>query len=276
MKNEVQLDLFQNLEDEYSLLLKKMALLPLEAIAFSLLKRVVQNVRRAKVNLLVEQGWLTKKGDTYMLHDRVKAFILEHHHPTLEEMEKPITFFSKLLKSPDAITSSVVLEKYINYLNALDTVLNKLRSFNLTIIEFWNALAFVYQKNGFLDEALPYFVKVIKINEKLFEEECEFTIASYHNLASLYALMGEYEKAESVYVKVIELTKKVLGKEHLAMLTSMNNLAGVYHSMGAYSNAELLYVKLIEKSKKILGEEHSDTVIYCRNLEKLYALMERF
>jgi len=266
----------ENLDKEYLLLLKKMSLLPSVAIEFSLLKKVVQNVRRGKVDFLVQRGWLKKKGDTYKLHESMKAFILKNYHPTLEEMEKPIKFFSKLLESNHAIESPIVLEKYIHYFNSIDTILNRLRSFNKTVVEFWNVLAFVYKENGFLNEALPYFVKVIKINEKIFGKEYETTVVSYHNLASLYALMGEYEKAKSVYIKVVELTEKLFGKEHFNMLTSMNNLAGVYHSMGEYGRAESLYLNVIEMSKKMLGDEHPDTKIYMNNLEKLYELKRDF
>jgi len=264
----------ENLANEDLLLLKKMSLLPSVEIEFSFLKRVIQNVRRGKVNFLVKEGWLIKKGDTYKLPESLKAFILENYQPTLEEMEKPVKFFSKLLKNSYASdsSSSMVLEEYISYFNSIDIILNRLRLFNETVIEFWNSLGFVYKQNGFLNEALPYFVKVIKINEKIFGIEHEVTVVSYHNLASLYALMREYEKAEQVYIKVLELTDKLFGKEHLNMLTSMNNLAGVYHSMGKYGRAESLYLNVVKMSKKMLGEEHPDTKIYMKNLEKLYEL----
>ena len=265
----------ENLANEDLLLLKKMSLLPSVEIEFSFLKRVIQNVRRGKVNFLVKEGWLIKKGDTYKLPESLKAFILENYQPTLEEMEKPVKFFSNLLKNSYATDSGMVLEEYISYFDSIDIILNRLRFFNETVIEFWNSLGLVYKENGFLNEALPYFVKVIKINEKIFGIKHEATVVSYHNLASLYSLMGEYKKAESVYVKVVALTEELFGKEHVNMLTSLNNLAGVYHSMGEYGRAEPLYLNVIEMSKKMLGEEHLDTKIYMKNLEKLYVLVEK-
>ena len=251
------------LDEEDILLLKKLSILPSIEMDFKLLTKIFGRNSEDDIedfqdllNFLVQKGWLSSNGNSYKLHQIIKEFIWTKHQPKLQEIDNIVTFFAKLIENNTDIQSATLLTGYLVYFKSINSVLNRLKQFNEKITTFWGNLGTVYYYNGLYDEALPLFVKVVKVTKKVLGEEHPSTATSYNNLAGLYESMGAYEKAEPLYDKALSIREKVLGEEHPDTATSYNNLAGLYWSMGVYEKAEPLYEKALSIRKKVLGKEH--------------------
>jgi len=265
---------FDELDDEEILMLKQFSVLPSIEIEFEFLEDIFNRKEDEKfediLNYLTEKGWLSSFGNSYKLHQIIKDYIWTNHKPTLSEIDSIVLFFAKLIANAEDIRTANLLKGYIVYFESIDTTLNRIEIYNEKITKFRDNLGRLYYHCGAYDRALPYWVKVMKIREKVLGEEHPDTAGSYNNLAVLYKLKGEYDKAEPLYKKALEIRQKVLGEEHPDTATSYGNLAGLYMSKGEYDKAEPLYKKALEIYKKVLGEEHPDTATSYGNLAGLY------
>ncbi len=134
-----------------------------------------------------------------------------------------------------------------------------------------NNLALLFSKMGQYDKAEPFFLEVIGLRKKRWEEGINNGYAiSLGNLAAMYKKMGLYEKAEPLYLKSSEIRKKELGENHRDYALSLNGLAGLYNSMGQLTKAEDLYLKSIEIYKKAKEENQRSYANSLNNLAFLY------
>jgi len=266
-----------SLDDEDSLLLKQLSLLPSVEINFKFLTKVFGLTDEEEVedfqdllNTLVKKGWLSSDGRSYKLHQIIKEFIWANHQPTLEEIDKVVLFFAKLIEIDDDIQSAVLLKGYFVYFEAIDNVLNRVGVFNEKITNFWENLGAIYEYNGLYNEALPFYIKVVEVKENVYGKNHLSTALSYHNLAVNYRKRGIYIKAKIFFLKAIKIKEKEFGKKHLNTINSYNSLAVVYKLMEDYEKAEHLYFKAIKIREKLLGNEHPDTASSYTNLAVLY------
>ncbi|TET81397.1 MAG: tetratricopeptide repeat protein, partial [Candidatus Heimdallarchaeota archaeon] len=298
--------------EELKELLQQLAIFPSIEIDFLILVRSL-NVRKAKLQKLVDRGWLSQKDNSYKLHQIIKTFMLAEHPSSYEDVS-PI--FERVAKYIDPNDSTLIASSLSGYIPVIESLLRlfgeeedkkiagildsmtylyyslgqyndalRVQKISCTLkekllgtkdaftAESYNLLGIIYEAQGKYLQALPLSEKALKIKEEVLGEDHPRTAISYNNLALLYWSMGAYEKAEPFYHKALKINEKVLGEEHPDTSRNYNNLAGLYKSMGAYGKAELLYDKALKIREKVLGEEHPDTATSYNNLAGLYKSM---
>ena len=115
-------------------------------------------------------------------------------------------------------------------------------------------LSNIYIHLGEHTKAKFYFLKNLKLKEKVYGTDHPKTYETRGNLANLYLKLGDYKKAKILFKHNLEIDEKTVGKDHEKTGVSLNNLGLIYHAEEKFSIAEELYEKalslLIKKPEK--------------------------
>jgi len=305
---------FQDEQNEdLKTLLQVLALFPAREISFEILSQMLEDKKlKPKLQKLVGRGWLSKKENSYKLHQIIKTFMLEEHTVIYEDV---IYILKNIGTYIDPDDRTLIANKLSNYIPIIDSLLKlfkdekdehiatvldsntylyyslgeydnsfKMQEKSLKIREelygddsektakSYNLLGVIYDAKGEYEKSEPLYEKALKIREEVLGENHPDTARSYNNLAGLYKSKGEYEKAEPLYEKALKIWEEVLGEKHPTTVTSYNNLATLYNSKGEYDKAEPLYEKALKIREEVLGEKHPDTASSYNNLALLYNL----
>jgi tetratricopeptide (TPR) repeat protein len=134
----------------------------------------------------------------------------------------------------------------------------------------FHQLGMVKGNQGKYEEAVGFYEKSIKINQKILPPTHSDLAASYNNIGWVYDTMGEYSKALSYYEKALEIFQKTLPTNHPNLATSCNNIGMVYNNMGEYSKALLCNEKALEIRQKTLPANHPDFAQSYNNIGGVY------
>ncbi len=297
--------------EELKQLLQTLSLFPATEISFEMLRQMLKDKKlKVKLQKLVNRGWLSKKDDSYKLHQIIKTFMIEEH--PLEYLD--ITYILENIGTfIDPTDSSLIANHYNDYNPIIDSLLylfekqqdeaiamildsntylyyslgeyqNALdmqeKSCNIReklygdkselTAKNYNLLGAIYKEKAIYDQALPLYKKAIKINENILGENHPDTASNYSNLAVIYQNMGKYNDALPLIQKALQISKNILGENHPFTATSYNNLAEVYIGKGKYDKALYLYKKALKIWKTILGEKHPNIATIYNNLAEVY------
>jgi tetratricopeptide (TPR) repeat protein len=117
----------------------------------------------------------------------------------------------------------------------------------------YNNLANLYQSMGAYEKAEPFYLKALKISEKILGEEHPDTAISYNNLAVFYYGQGDFERAYGFIKKAVDVRSKVLPSNHPHLISSKKNLKiieGRLHNK-IMQNFEIFLTKKIESGEDI-------------------------
>lgn len=128
-----------------------------------------------------------------------------------------------------------------------------------------NNLASLYQQQGYLEEAMNLYNRVLEFNSTT---SVDFpTILS--NIASLYDQYGDQKTAETLYLRAIELRKTTLGERHPSLYPIYNNLAELYSKQKRKEKAEHMFKHTLSIMEGSIGLNNSDAVAVLNNLARL-------
>jgi tetratricopeptide (TPR) repeat protein len=117
-----------------------------------------------------------------------------------------------------------------------------------------NSLAETYQNQARHTEAVPYYKRLLAMDEKAFGPEHPSVAASLNNLANNYRVLGEYALAEPLYKRALKIWVKILGPEHPLVAHIQESYADLLRKTGRVSEAEKLEADLT-KNRIILRED---------------------
>jgi tetratricopeptide (TPR) repeat protein len=140
----------------------------------------------------------------------------------------------------------------------------------------YHMLGLIKRNQGEYAEAIEFYEKSIKIQQKILSPTDPDLAASYNNVGSVYYNMGEYSKALSYYEKALEIYQKTLPPNHPSLATSYNNIGLVYDNMGEYSKALSYYEKALEIYQKTLPPNHPDLATSYNNIGGVYDNMGEY
>jgi len=257
-------------QDEQKKLLQKLAIFPAIEIDFKLLKIMLKEDKlKAKLQKLVNKGWLTKKENSYKLHQIIKIFILEEHPIEYNQISYILKNIGEFLDPENE--NNIVANSYEAFIPIIEELLKQYEdNKDKYITSVLDALTFLYYSLGDYTQSLKIQQKSYEIRNNLYKQESKEIAKNLNLLGIIHRSKGEYDKAEPIYKKALEIREKVLGEDHPDTATSYNNLAGLYESKGGYDKAEPLYKKALEIREKVLGEEHPYTASSYNNLAGLY------
>ncbi|CAF4772129.1 unnamed protein product [Rotaria sp. Silwood1] len=134
-------------------------------------------------------------------------------------------------------------------------------------------LGIVKHGQGEYKDAITYYKRSIKIEEKMLSPTHANFVASYNGIGLVYAKIGDYSNALSYHQKALEINQKALPSNHPDLATSYSNIGMVYHKMGDYSNALSYYQKALEIYQKALPSNHPDLATSYNNIGMVYHKM---
>jgi len=206
--------------DELKELLQILALFPSIEIDFTVLKRYINTTRlKPKLQKLVARGWLSKKENSYKLHQIIKTFILEEY--PIEYGRITLVFMVKKENISDAYIS--FLESFLKYFQDIEDeyitkILDVLTSFYKNLMQYKKALIFQ--------------IKSMEMKEKVFGKKSECTANSYNIIGELYLYLSDFEKSLDYLERALSIRKELFGENHLDIADSYKSLAFFYRVVG--------------------------------------------
>ncbi|CAF1184177.1 unnamed protein product [Rotaria sp. Silwood1] len=134
-------------------------------------------------------------------------------------------------------------------------------------------LGIVKHGQGEYKDAITYYKRSIKIEEKMLSPTHANFVASYNGIGLVYAKIGDYSNALSYHQKALEINQKALPSSHSHLAMPYNNIGMVYHKMGDYSNALSYHQKALEINQKALPSNHPDLATSYSNIGMVYHKM---
>jgi tetratricopeptide (TPR) repeat protein len=141
---------------------------------------------------------------------------------------------------------------------------------------FYHIQGYIKNDQGQYAEAIEFYEKSIKINQKILSPTDPSLASSYNNIGLVYAKMGEYSKALSYYEKALEIEQKTLPPNHPSLATSYNHIGGVYYSMAEYSKALSYFEKALEIYQKTLPPNHPHLATSYNSIGLVYLNMGEY
>jgi tetratricopeptide (TPR) repeat protein len=142
--------------------------------------------------------------------------------------------------------------------------------------EIYHYLGWIKKDQGKYTEAIAYYEKSLKIQQKTLPANHPHLASSYSNIGAVYKNIGEYSKALSYYEKALEIYQKTLPANHPDFAQSYNNIGSVYSIMGEYSKALSYYEKALEIWQKTLPVNHPLLATSYNNIGSVYDNMGEY
>ncbi|MDD2781893.1 tetratricopeptide repeat protein, partial [Sulfuricurvum sp.] len=296
---------------DLKLLLQQLSTLPSIEIEEEKLLRCISD-ENTKKNLakLVQRGWITKKENSYKLHQIIKTFLWDNYALHYDNVIPIIDTITRYL---DPVDSTLIANNELSFIPIIDSLLHlydnhksnhiaelldsltllhystgnylkaleiqtyseqlRLELFGCESVEIannYNLQGVLYSSIRNLKKAFSLYETSLKIRKQILGENHQLTATSYDNLANLYEESKDYKNALFFHEKALEIREKLFGEEHPDTLISYNNLACTYHSKKGYDEALALYLKTLELRLKMFGELHPATATSYNNLASLY------
>ncbi|KAH7147986.1 hypothetical protein DER46DRAFT_482859, partial [Fusarium sp. MPI-SDFR-AT-0072] len=110
--------------------------------------------------------------------------------------------------------------------------------------------------DGRIMEAVSALEHVVKIRERILEEDHPDRLTSEHELAGAYLADGQTRRAVEMLEHVVETRERILAEDHPYRLASENVLAGAYLYDGQTKKAIEMLEHVGEIRERILAEDH--------------------
>ncbi|MFH2142361.1 MAG: tetratricopeptide repeat protein, partial [Bacteroidota bacterium] len=121
----------------------------------------------------------------------------------------------------------------------------------------YNNIGIVHQEQGSYNKAISYYLKSLKIYEELGDKQG--MAGSYNNIGNVHNCQGSYDKAIEYYLKFLKIEEELGNKK--AMSDSYNNIGGVYQMQNCYNKAIEYHLKSLKISEE-LGDKQGMSASY--------------
>jgi len=114
------------------------------------------------------------------------------------------------------------------------------------LMDIYNQVGIIYEKMGYLDDALLYYSRSLSLARDLGNKSMQASVLN--NIGAVYYYKGELDKALDYYEESL-----MLKTDEKEKATTYNNIANIYYKKGDYQKA----VEYIQKAIEI-GERSGD------------------
>lgn len=253
-------------------LLQILAMFPSIEIKFEIFEKCISRDKlKVKLQKLVERGWLSKKDDTYKLHQIIRTFILNEYRLNYEDIVFILENIAEYINPDD---STLIANQLNGYIPAIESILNIFQTKeDKYICGVLDSLTYLFYSLAQYKNSLKYQNKSFEIRVKLFGEESKYTAKSRNLLATIYQAMGEREKALEYQEKALKYQESLEEKDS-DLAASYNNIAMIYRSMGKLDKALEYQEKALKLGKEVLGEKHPNVASSYNNMSTIYQDMK--
>ena len=137
-------------------------------------------------------------------------------------------------------------------------------------VEYVAKIAFVLGELACYPESLYYYMKILKIRERVLHEDHPDIAEIYNNIGSAYAELGEHKKELEYKLKALVIREKVLPENHPDIATSYNNAGYAYGKLGEHKKELEYCLKALAIQEKVLPENHPDIATSYNNVGYAY------
>ncbi|MCD4792502.1 MAG: CHAT domain-containing protein [Bacteroidales bacterium] len=138
----------------------------------------------------------------------------------------------------------------------------------LSNIYYGKGIVVAYE--GKQDEAVDYYNKALKINEKSDKPNDFHKSNIYGGLGNAYSEKGDLDKALENYKKDIKIKKSIVGENHPILAVAYNNIANIYKAKGEYDYALEHIEKALNLSLNAYGKDNFETAKYYSSKGSIY------
>ncbi|MFZ8786838.1 tetratricopeptide repeat protein [Thermocrinis sp.] len=135
------------------------------------------------------------------------------------------------------------------------------------LMYIYNQVGIIYEKMGYLDDALLYYSRSLSLARDLGDKSMQ--ASALNNIGVVYYYKGELDKALDYYEESLRL--KTNEKEKA---TTYNNIAVIYDKKGNYQKAVEYFQKTIEIEERY-GDYHGASIVKL-NLGNTYRKMKDY
>jgi len=114
------------------------------------------------------------------------------------------------------------------------------------LMYIYNQIGLIYEKMGYLDDALLYYSRSLSLARHLGNRNMQTSVLN--NIAGIYVYKGELDKALGYYEETLRSQT-----DEKAKATTYNNIAFIYDIKGNYQKAVEYFQKAVE-----IGERYGD------------------
>lgn len=140
---------------------------------------------------------------------------------------------------------------------------------SLGLMRSLSSLAYVYQRENKLVEALPLRKRALAVAEKIGGPDHPEVAEALNGLAELYQAQGNYAEAAPLYERAIAIRQTRFGPNHAAVASSLNSLAEAARAHADRASAEQYFNRALSISSK-LGPVHPELARSLNGLADVY------
>lgn len=122
-----------------------------------------------------------------------------------------------------------------------------------TLANSAHELAITLGERGHFQEAGVFFIRALKIREKIFPPEHPDVLSSLESLGIYYGFQGDMESCEAYIGRSLQLREATLDPDHPTLATSRHNMAVILSRIGRNDRVEELFTKALLIREKTLA-----------------------
>lgn len=237
-------------------LLQIISIFPSIEIDFQTFEKSLQlDGLRVKLQKLVDRGWLTKKEDSYKLHQIIRTFIQEDYKLDYDEIKFVFENIGNYIDPDDLTLIASQLKHYIPILEHLiNTYKDKKDDFLCKLLD---SLTFLYYSIAKYSESMECQELSLEIRKILFGVESIIYAKSLNLIGVILNQTGNVDKSLEYYERALLINKKILGENDHAVATNYGNIGEVWNSKGIYDKSLEYYEKGLKVLLNIYGEKNA-------------------
>ena len=257
---------FENEDDkELKLLLQTLAIFPSIEIKYEVFQKLLDD-DKPKLQQLVHRGWLSKKDDTYKLHQIIKTFILTEHRLEYEELTY---IFDNLSSYIDPYNTTIIASRLNHYIPVVDSFLNLfIQKEDNHIAKLYDSLTYLYYSLAKYDEAFEMQDRSLKIRKTISINDDKYIAKNYDLIGIIYASKDDYKNALEYFKKSLTIKEEVLESNHPDLALVWSNMSYVYKNTKYCTKAKEYFLK-VQNIYKELDYKKSDLLRVTRELKEI-------
>jgi len=140
-----------------------------------------------------------------------------------------------------------------------------------------NNLGMAYDSMGKYKEAITYYEKALKIDQRVFGTNHPTVATTLNNLGLALQALGQHAKAVELYQKALLIKTTVLQSAgdpnavDAEMAAMLNNLGTACFTLGFWDKAVGYLARACVVARAQLGDAHPDTKLYTANWKGAHA-----